>query len=123
MRAERAAEKLLRREGYVIEERNYRSPAGEIDIIAREGATLCFVEVKLRTNPDFGEPIEALTNVQQLRIRRAAALYLARFGERAGRGATREPPPCRFDFVSVTLSDGSRSGKTSWELELIRDAF
>jgi putative endonuclease len=65
----------LRLKGYRILARRHRSRVGEIDIIARRGRTLAFVEVKARQS--LGEALESLTARQRARIRNAAALYLA----------------------------------------------
>jgi putative endonuclease len=89
----------LARRGYAILDRRYRTRAGEIDIVARDGGTLVFVEVKARTGHRFGGPTEAVTGLKQQRIRRMAADYLAR--KRLGHLA------CRFDVVSVDLSTGA----------------
>ncbi|MDQ6894847.1 MAG: YraN family protein, partial [Acidobacteriota bacterium] len=67
-RWEDAAERLLRREGYRILERNYRTKAGEIDFIALDGDVLCFIEVKGRRALGFGFPEEAVTLEKQRRI-------------------------------------------------------
>ena len=123
-RAERAAERLLKQEGYRILERNHRNACGEIDLIAREADTLCFVEVKLRTRVDFASPIESLSWNQQQRIRRAAELFLAECGKVRGAASGRyDPPPCRFDFVSVSTTEGNVHDEQSWRVELCRDAF
>lgn len=92
--------------GYVILERNYRSKAGEIDIIAREGETLVFIEVKYRVNLEKGDPAEAVNGPKQRRIRNAARVYLCyhHLGEDI---------PCRFDVVAILGS----------AIRLIRDAF
>lgn len=119
--AERAAERLLKREGYHILERNHRNACGEIDLIALEADTLCFVEVKLRTRDDFASPIESLSQNQQRRIRRAAELYLVDYGRT--QGGDYDPPPCRFDFVSVSGDEGSGDTTQPWRVELCRDAF
>ncbi|PWR21964.1 YraN family protein [Zavarzinia compransoris] len=73
--AEAAAALLLRLKGYRILERNWRSPAGEIDIVARRRHTLAFIEVKHRTA--MAEAGEAIAGRQRLRIARAAQLYVA----------------------------------------------
>src|SRR5947207_2665498 len=67
----------LERRGYVILTRRYRLRGGEIDIIARDGATTVFVEVKARDGHDYGEASEAVTRRKQLRMTRLALDYLA----------------------------------------------
>jgi putative endonuclease len=79
--------------GYVIEARNWRGSAGEIDIVARKDRLLVISEVKTRSSDRFGVPAEAITPAKQRRLRRLATEYLA---------AT-TPGRCdiRFDVVSV----------------------
>jgi putative endonuclease len=81
-RSERLAAEFLKRTGYRILETNYRSPVGEIDIIAREKATIVFVEVKARSSNRFGSPKGAVTPAKQRKISMAALDYLKRSGQR-----------------------------------------
>jgi putative endonuclease len=83
----------LRRRGYAILARRCRLPGGELDIVARDGPTLVFVEVKTREAGGFGDAAEAVTPAKQRRVARLAAEYLARHGW--------SECPCRFDVVSV----------------------
>jgi putative endonuclease len=83
----------LESRGYDILERRYRQRGGEIDIIARDGRTIVFIEVKAREGRDFGDAVEAVTWWKRRRITRIALDYLAR--HRLGES------PCRFDVVSV----------------------
>jgi len=83
----------LRRRGYAILERRYRTRHGEIDIIARHDATIVFVEVKARSGSDFGGAAAAVTAWKQQRIAQMATDFLAR------RQLLDEP--CRFDVVTV----------------------
>ena len=92
-RGEALAALLLRLKGYRIEARNWRCSLGEIDIVAWDGGTLVFVEVKARANRAAGSPEEAVTLAKQ---RRLALLAQAFLGKRRD-----EPPPCRFDVVAV----------------------
>jgi putative endonuclease len=115
-RWEGLAERRLAAAGYVIRERNYRSRgprgfSGEIDLIAEDSGTLCFVEVKGRRGPGFGAPAEAVTLEKQRRIARAAQEYVWR---------RRLPPStrCRFDVVSVV-----DAGRGEPRVEILRDAF
>ena len=78
-RGESAAARYLRQIGYKIILRNYRSPLGEIDIIARDGDTLVFVEVKTRAYDD-PTPEEQVNTVKQHQITKAAKIYLNRYG-------------------------------------------
>ncbi len=96
---EEAACRELRRRGYHILARRYRTRAGEIDIVARDGRTLVFVEVKTRSGPAFGSGLDAVTPRKQAQVRKMAIDYLWR----AGLGDA----PCRFEVAAVTL-DGPR---------------
>jgi putative endonuclease len=83
----------LRRRGYAVLERRYRTRFGEIDIIVRDGRTIVFVEVKARLTGDFGGAAAAVTRWKQRRIRDMAVDYLSRHGL--------HECPCRFDVVAV----------------------
>ncbi len=74
---ERWAEKYLRRQHYLILQRNYRCPSGEVDLVALDGQTVVFIEVKTRTQGGFGSPLEAVDVRKQRQIRRAAQYYLS----------------------------------------------
>ncbi len=108
-RAEALAAAFLAARGLAIVERNFRCRRGEIDIIARDGETLVFVEVRLRSRRDFGGAAASITPVKRARIAAAAAFYLGRFGR---------APPCRFDAV---LFDNLESERIEW-LRNIMDA-
>jgi putative endonuclease len=105
---EDAAARHLQRAGYRILARNYRTRAGEIDFVAEDGATLCFIEVKARRTPAFGPPAEAVTPEKQRRIWNAAQMYLRK---------ARVRPVCRFDVVAIDAS-GSPA-----RVDLLRGAF
>ena len=87
----------LQRRGYAIVERRYRTRFGEIDIIAKDGGTLVFVEVKARMTQEFGGAAAAMTGWKQRRIARMAADYLAR--------RHLIDCPCRFDVVAIDFDD------------------
>lgn len=91
---ERTAEAYLRVGGITVIDRNWRRRGGEIDLIAMDGETLVFCEVKTRRSAAFGSGVEAVTALKSRRLRRLAAAWLA---EHAGHGG-----PVRFDVVSVT---------------------
>lgn len=74
-RGEDIAEKYLKMRSYRIIERNYRCRLGEIDIIALDGRSLVFVEVKTRRNQNYGRPCEAVNAVKIRHIMRTAARY------------------------------------------------
>ena len=76
-RYEELAAAFLEKQGYVILEKNFFCRTGEIDIIAREGDTLVFVEVKYRKDLAAGDPAEAVNERKQEKIRKAAAFYLS----------------------------------------------
>jgi putative endonuclease len=107
---EALAGEYLMEKGYRLVERNFRFGHKEIDIIAVEGDTLVFVEVKGRTGSSHGAPGESVTRGKMRRILKAAEAYLWR------RGLTNKP--CRFDVVCVTLVDNREA-----EFEHIRNAF
>lgn len=106
---EEEAERYLRRQGMTIVERNFRTPVGEIDIIARQGKILIFVEVKTRRSLAFGTPQEAVGRTKQRQIVRTAQWYLGN-----GQGKGLQP---RFDVIAV------RPGESGATIEHIVDAF
>src|SRR5882762_5562238 len=83
----------LERRGYAIVARRYRRAAGELDIVARDGPTLVFVEVKARTGRAFGGGAEAVTALKRRRIAQLATEYMMR--------NHLADCPCRFDVVSI----------------------
>ena len=105
-RYETYAAAYLKEKGYQIVERNFRSRAGEIDLIGREGRYLVFVEVKYRRDGQTGHPEEAVNVRKQNRIFRAAQYYpsLKKYPQ---------DTPCRFDVLAV---EGT-------EVRLIKNAF
>lgn len=70
------ATEFLKNSGYEIVERNFACRQGEIDIIARDKCELVFVEVKTRSNVQYGNPAEAVTNIKQKHIEKSAEYYL-----------------------------------------------
>ena len=104
-RAEDLCANLLRAAGLRLLERNWRCRHGEIDLIAEEGGTLVFAEVRMRSGERFGGAAESVTPAKRARLLAAARLYLVRRPEAA----------CRFD-VFLVGADGAR-------VEWIRDAF
>jgi putative endonuclease len=88
----------LRRRGYAIIERRYRTRFGEIDIIAREAGEIVFIEVKARAGDEFGGSAAAVTGLKQHRVGQMATDFLAR--------RNLHDQPCRFDVVTVDLVDG-----------------
>lgn len=106
---EQAAERFLRRRGYVIVARNYRCRAGEIDLVALVRDTVVFVEVKTRRQPECGSPVDAVDRQKQRKIVTAARHFIAQH-ELHDRCA-------RFDVVGVWWEDGQA------RCELIENAF
>lgn len=103
------ASRFLRRKGYRILERNYRTPFGELDIVARKGEVVAFCEVKTRTGGDFEEALLAVDERRRGRMAGAAAYYLLH--EEKG------TPCCRFDVIAL-LNEGGK-----WKIVHIEDAF
>ncbi len=95
---EELACKYLERKGMRILDRNYRCRAGEIDVVARDGNTVVFVEVKERTGTSHGTAIESVTASKRARVVRAARLYAATHGLD---GSCR----FRFDVIAVDRRD------------------
>jgi putative endonuclease len=109
---ETRAAAYLRRRAWSILERNFRTPVGEIDLIASRGSTLAFIEVKGRRNARKGKPLEAIPPAKVRRICAAAALYMARHPKAAS--------IYRFDVVTVGPD------KTWWgtlKVRHLEDAF
>ena len=107
---ETLARQALEREGYAILATQYRTPRGEIDIVARDGPCLVFVEVKARRTVERGTPAEAVTPRKQRRVIVMARDYLARHQTDA--------TECRFDVVAILLPDDVPP-----TIEVIRNAF
>lgn len=104
--AEQLAARFLEAHGLVILERNFRCRAGEVDLIARHGGTLVFIEVRLRAGDTFGGAAASVDARKQAKVLRAARYYLA----------NRSEQPCRCDVVVLDRLDANR-------IEWIRDAF
>ena len=96
-RGENLAARFLRNRGFRIICRNYRCELGEIDIVARDGRTLVFVEVKTRAYDDPA-PEDQVNTFKQHQLTKAAKHYLGRYGT--------PQPPARFDVVAVVWPEG-----------------
>lgn len=107
-KGEKIAHLFLKKQGYKIITVNFRTKSGEIDLIARDGETLVFVEVKTRSSDQFGSPLDALTFHKCRQISKVALEYLVKNG-----GIDQ---PARFDVVAV------RPG-AAIEAELVKNAF
>jgi putative endonuclease len=100
----------LERRGYAILARRYRTRFGEIDIVAQDGESVVFVEVKARRTAAFGTAAEAVPSIKQRRIAAMALDYLA--------WADRLNDPCRFDVVAI-----DRMGTERPDVQVIQGAF
>lgn len=103
---EQQVAEYLKQQGYEVLECNFRCRQGEIDIIARDGKYLVFVEVKYRSSNGMGRPVEAVDRRKQHTISKVAMYYCLTHGHN-------EMTPCRFDVAAVQGS----------EIELIKNAF
>lgn len=101
---------FLERNGFAIIERNFRCKGGEVDIVAREGKTLVFVEVKSRKTLTYGLPQLAVTPFKQRQISKAALTWLAR--------NHKHDSPARFDVIAILLNNNYRH-----QVEHIKNAF
>jgi len=95
---EELAEAFLETSGLKVEARNVRCPLGEIDIVARDGKTVVFVEVKSRRSIAHGLPQESVTRDKRRRLTRLARWYLKRY--------RLQGKPARFDVIAVTWEGG-----------------
>lgn len=100
----------LKNLGFSILARNYRQKTGEIDIIAKDGDWLVFVEVKTRKSLRFGQPFEAVTTKKQAQLSRVALDYLSR--------NNLLDQPARFDVISILLPDNGKA-----EIEHLPNCF
>ena len=105
------AARFLTSKGYRIKERNYRTPRGEIDIIAEHGKTLVFIEVKARSSDEHGRPLDSVTSPKERTIAAVAGSYIS----------TREKRErlTRYDVVEVHLTPEGRVLK----VEVVEGAF
>ena len=108
-RGEDVALRYLLSRGLQLVERNYRTRYGEVDLVLRQPGTLVFVEVKWRSNLDYGSPVEAVDQRKQQAIRSMAEQYLAE----------KEPDfeEIRFDVVGILAGAGNA------KIEYVKDAF
>ena len=104
--AEALAAEFLEARGLSVVKRNYRCRGGEIDLIARDGATLVFVEVRLRSSSAFGGALASITAAKRRRLKFAAGLFLSNLGRE---------PPCRFDAI---LLDGLDPARIEWLVDI-----
>lgn len=107
---EDVALEYLRKIKYKITDKGFRFLRGEIDLIAWDGSTLVFVEVKTRNLSPFGYPEESVNSAKRSQIRRVARGYLLK--------NTMEDVECRFDVLTLTIDDSRR-----WSINHIKNAF
>ena len=100
----------LSAKGYKMLLRNYESPLGEIDLIAKHRGHLVFIEVKTRSSDEMGLPAESVTFHKRNQIAKSAQYYLKRYGI--------HNVPCRFDVVSILMLPGKEPA-----IEVIEGAF
>jgi len=110
-RGEEVAAGYLKRQGYQILARGDRSKLGELDLVARQGRTIVFVEVKTRQSVEAGHPAEAVSPAKQRRLTRLAITFLKRYGLLEH--------PARFDVIAVVWPEGQ--GEPA--IEHFQDAF
>ena len=108
---EKAAQKFLKKRGYRIRETGFRCRHGEIDIIAQKKDCLVFVEVRTKSNLDFGTPEESITQAKKERLIDSALTYTTTHQDL--------PPLWRIDVVAIELDD---KGQTK-RIELIENAI
>lgn len=96
LEGEKAALEYLERSGFTVVCTNFRTPVGEIDIIAKKDNVLHFIEVKSRRGRKMGDPLESLTPAKRKKIRKTAEWFLARHRE--------YKMPCLFGAIGVELS-------------------
>ena len=107
-RGEALAEKYLLDIGYQILERNWRFSRAEVDLIAKDGEVLVFVEVKTRSSDIFGKPEESITPKKEALLKDAAAVYMEQIGHEW---------EIRFDIVSILIKG------SDYAIEYFKDAF
>ena len=95
---ERIAERWLRRSGWRVIQRRFRSGHRDIDLVMERDGTVAFVEVKARKGASFGQPVEAVNWKKQKELTKSAQVWIDRHG--------RSSEVYRFDVVGVLVSDG-----------------
>src|SRR5215217_2849709 len=109
-RGERMAADFLERAGWTILARNFRLGHREVDLVARRGEVVAFVEVKTRAGLGYGHPLEAITALKRREIQRVAQIWVERHG--------REGDVYRYDAVAVLILAGGEP-----EIEHVEDAW
>lgn len=111
VRGEKLAQDFLKKRGYRIIETNYRTPEGEIDIVARQKDCLVFVEVRTKRSLLFGSPEESITHAKMQKLRALAARYMQSHGNLSGNW--------RIDVVAVELDNKDKASR----IEIIENAI
>jgi putative endonuclease len=109
-KGEQIALDFVRKRKYKIVGKNFRFQRGEIDIIAYDGQTLVFLEVKTRKSRKYGPPEESVTPAKQVQIRKVAQWYLVK------KGLT--DVACRFDVLAITMEEDGNN-----QIHHIQNAF
>jgi len=109
IKGENLAVLLLKEKGYRIIARNYKTCIGEIDIIAQDGNTIVFIEVKTRADELFGQPFEAVNKKKRHKMKNVALLYMKKYERNS---------PVRFDVISIFYRANGKK-----EIDHIMDAF
>ncbi|MCA9483560.1 MAG: YraN family protein [Nitrospina sp.] len=109
---EALAVQYLKGRKYRILETNFRTPSGEIDIVAEQGGVLVFVEVKSRAGGEYGSPLSAVNTAKQKKLVQMAQRFRARHNL--------WDQDCRFDVVAVS---GEPEDPATWQVELVPNAF
>lgn len=97
----------LKKRGFKIIEKNFRCKIGEIDIIAKKGGNIHFIEVKYRENPVYGSPFESITLHKARQIVKVAKYFIAKYKRNV---------PCHFSVIGIT-------GGSDVTIEFLQDAF
>ena len=108
---EEIAAGYLLSKGYRIVKRNYRTPYGEIDILAEKDVAWIFCEIKFRSTENCGSPLEAVDRRKQRRLSRAALYFYASHGYA-------EDVPCRFDVIAIDGSGGVCHVENAFEFQI-----
>jgi len=108
---EQAAQKFLKKRGYRIRETGFRCRHGEIDIIAQQKDCLVFIEVRTKTNLEFGTPEESITQAKKQRLIASALTYTSTHQNL--------PPLWRIDVIAIELDDKGKAKR----IELIENAI
>ena len=101
---------FLKEQGFKIRERNFKTKLGEIDIVAEESGTICFIEVKTRKSFAQGDPVEAISKNKQFKLSQMALNYLME--------KKLDNKDARFDVVSIMIDTQGRK-----RIEIIKNAF